>query len=212
MIDLRIRVEPEYMDFFKALVKENYGKNVQEVVIKLLDTTIRRKFGIDDLRKWPYYEKTKTIKTVFKPNKCLSPAAPKKNEKKPIPKENTISENEKVHKTETPDNIPTRMKSNSIRSQIINSTNSRPKEEDPDLFTEETKQKLVGTVQHILDYPSSPNWDRLGRILRKNKELFPDEEYHYLKSDLEMGYEKYIDEKISKNLMPIKFRKIKRIN
>lgn len=57
MKSLHIRLQDEHFEIFDELIKENQAKSYQELVIKLIDYTLRKKYGIDDVGYWPNYYK-----------------------------------------------------------------------------------------------------------------------------------------------------------
>jgi hypothetical protein len=110
MKSLHIRIEDEHLSFFQTLIEEKYGKNIQEVVLKLINATIRKKFGIDDIKEWPYYEKTKVKRTIYKPK--VRPTGGTTNGKirqnKPLQQKDNIKskQSEKEIERQKQENIP----------------------------------------------------------------------------------------------------------
>jgi hypothetical protein len=66
------RYEDEHVEIFKELVRDNQGKNVQEVIVNLINYALRKKHGIDEVKKWHLYTIDKEVQHKYQAQDSIS--------------------------------------------------------------------------------------------------------------------------------------------
>jgi hypothetical protein len=174
MIQFRLRLKEEEFEFLKAMVADEQAPTMQDLVMKLIYYSLRKKYGVEEIDKWKYYEKTKIKQTIYKPSHKIVPVDQKKISHKinPPQNENTSVNKSTINYSDSEENVP-------FREQLRQSSKQRLKEEQQeDIFTNIDELRL-----HLQRLTQRDKWEQALHIAQKQ-----DDEMQY---ELEDFYEAY---------------------
>jgi hypothetical protein len=156
MKKINVRFTDEHIEIFKKLINDDQARSNQELIIKLIDFTLRRKYGIDEVKSWYRYKKEDVYEY---------PYISRKNRKRA--KSGALEQTKPIVKQEEnkQDDIDI-----STRERIKQSQSKRPVETDPEIF--ETWEELEETLKTLTN---RGKWQEANRIAEKNDYEFEEQ-------------------------------------
>lgn len=155
MKKMTVRFTDDHIEIFKKLIEDDQAGSFQDLIIKLIDTTLNRKYGIVDVKSWYRYKKDDQHEYPYisrKDRKKAKSGLLESIEPQVIQTNNSTQEHEISIK-------PPR------RSRINQSINERMLiEQNEDVY--ETWEELNNA---LISLTNKDKWDEANRIAERNR-------------------------------------------